>query len=55
MYVTVLMKMDWQKTAEDAANSEEFSQSTEIIETDNDDDFVRVYNDKAEDTVNKKI
>ena len=54
LYVTVLRGMDWQKTAEDAASSEEFSQSTETIQTDDDDDFVRVYND-AEDTFNKKI
>lgn len=54
MYATVLISLDWKKTAEEASNSEEFSQSTECIQTDDDDDYIRVY-DNAEFTCKEKI
>ena len=52
LYATILVKMDWHKTAEEASSSEsdEFTQSStsNSIQVDDDDDFKRVYYDYYE-------
>ena len=45
LYALILMRLNWQKTAEVAASSEEISQSSNIsmtYEDENDDDFKRI-------------